>query len=186
MASSSTRRRKPVYPRPRGGTCPAFVWIERSVGLSPPTRGNPVPESTRPKFSWSIPAHAGEPCCRIRMKSACWVYPRPRGGTRSGFSNASSRGGLSPPTRGNHSRIPRRAATMRSIPAHAGEPCPLFSLQRVYKVYPRPRGGTSNSLPALAANRGLSPPTRGNQYQRPGRQGGYGSIPAHAGEPLIS
>ena len=50
-----------VYPRPRGGTIHFLLGFRLSLGLSPPTRGNP---GGRPCGEWgngSIPAHAGEP-----------------------------------------------------------------------------------------------------------------------------
>ena len=98
----------------------------------------------------SIPAHAGEPSGRnggpTNGKSSVYprprggtvvtrrrpfdplhkVYPRPRGGTPPCQSMlvASSRRGLSPPTRGNPARTP---LNQRQSPA---------------SVYPRPRGGT--------------------------------------------
>ena len=93
-----------VYPRPRGGTTVICRVQWTSPGLSPPTRGNPrrfVP----PRFlRGSIPAHAGEPLgtlipCQIPM-----VYPRPRGGTPNCAARIRLRPGLSPPTRGNHTR----------------------------------------------------------------------------------
>ena len=112
----------------------------------------------------------------------CAVYPRPRGGT----TNVRLPLGLSPPTRGNLQRASQRG------------------------VYPRPR-----NRKRLTEEQGLSPPTRGNRlpfgsqhivgsipaqcrlqywvYPRP--RGGtptmmlgyvcHGSIPAHAGEPVL-
>ena len=54
---------------------------------------------------------------------------------------------------------------MRSIPVHAGEPCPLDDRGKLTEVYPRPRGGTS-PFPI-------------------GRARGPRSIPVHAGEPVV-
>ena len=93
------------------------------------------------------------------------------------------RRGLSPPTRGN--RRPRGIflGNRRSIPAHAGEPthCPIP--QGIHRVYPRPRGGTTVTRKVGCELWGLSPPTRGNQDEIHDGLHGFGSIPAHAGEP---
>ena len=76
-----TTARKPVYPRPRGGTQSASVRALVDRGLSPPTRGNrerPKREIALPR---SIPAHAGEPSRAAAVSVPIAVYPRPRGGT---------------------------------------------------------------------------------------------------------
>ena len=58
-ASASVRRR--VYPRPRGGTYCRTKPSAAVVGLSPPTRGNPLHGIADFNRKRSIPAHAGEP-----------------------------------------------------------------------------------------------------------------------------
>ena len=111
------------------------------------------------------------------------VYPRPRGGTLNWRAGAVKHVGLSPPTRGNPSFIRYDSSTVRSIPAHAGEPrggCPIRDRER---VYPRPRGGTRPRSPPLGQLPGLSPPTRGNPSFPSAPFGFQRSIPAHAGEP---
>ena len=55
-----------------------------------------------------------------------------------------------------------------------------------WAVYPRPRGGTAVLRPLIKPLRGLSPPTRGNPYERPHSVPVPGSIPAHAGEPAAA
>ena len=70
-----------VYPRPRGGTWSAARRAAASVGLSPPTRGNPGMAGKADAPDRSIPAHAGEPTSRTMTTSFRSVYPRPRGGT---------------------------------------------------------------------------------------------------------
>ena len=140
-----------VYPRPRGGTDPTMRVIAAHEGLSPPTRGNlcsfPIAVSRRR----SIPAHAGEPAMKSQPSSSARldadgltgsVYPRPRGGTSVGSLPAHAGRGLSPPTRGNRGYAREIVQYRRSIPAHAGEPCPLGARRPSAGVYPRPRGGT--------------------------------------------
>ena len=151
-----------VYPRPRGGTRKREgkeIW---QVGLSPPTRGNlcelkPVYITAR-----SIPAHAGEPQGRRRLRWTTPVYPRPRGGTRKREGKEIWQVGLSPPTRGNPDIEVLERLVKRSIPAHAGEPRRLTVNSIWGEVYPRPRGGTRRKEKEAAHAHGLSPPTRGN------------------------
>ncbi len=94
--------------------------------------------------------------------------------------------GLSPPTRGNRLGSVQRRKSLRSIPAHAGEPASNPSRTSRVPVYPRPRGGTRHHHAQRASLRGLSPPTRGNLQPAEPRHNPGGSIPAHAGEPCPS
>ena len=57
--------------------------IPAGFGLSPPTRGNPKRIKWSGNRAGSIPAHAGEPHVANSPIFLLWVYPRPRGGTRS-------------------------------------------------------------------------------------------------------
>ena len=172
-----------VYPRPRGGTTRSAWYQALGAGLSPPTRGNlHLPIECRGEGG-SIPAHAGEPVERPRRPEVGAVYPRPRGGTAAVIPALLTVGGLSPPTRGNHSAPLDIRNKRRSIPAHAGEPNMPPAPQSPGAVYPRPRGGTSRRRERPDWQLGLSPPTRGNQRGQRQTNGGIGSIPAHAGEP---
>ena len=111
-----------VYPRPRGGTVADRSPAGAVRGLSPPTRGNRPYQRIRRVRRRSIPAHAGEPPSRSGARPSAAVYPRPRGGTDSRLASRRSKGGLSPPTRGNLAVTVVAASGGRSIPAHAGEP----------------------------------------------------------------
>ena len=91
--------------------------------------------------------------------------------------------GLSPPTRGNPLRRAGGDARPGSIPAHAGEPGVDVGVFQLYRVYPRPRGGTSAFTIMPSPFPGLSPPTRGNPGSTLRRRVAKRSIPAHAGEP---
>ena len=172
-----------VYPRPRGGTIMRETDIAAANGLSPPTRGNRAGARTNADKLRSIPAHAGEPMAGRGAGQAGGVYPRPRGGTIGGDGTLADVPGLSPPTRGNRRRVPRKAPPVGSIPAHAGEPGADSRGRRGGLVYPRPRGGTSVDAVGRRARGGLSPPTRGNHRRVPAPAELLGSIPAHAGEP---
>ncbi len=76
--------------------------------------------------------------------------------------------------------------SLRSIPAHAGEPSARATLRWGPTVYPRPRGGTTCGTCGQTVGSGLSPPTRGNRSPRTPGRSAEGSIPAHAGEPAYT
>ena len=181
--SPSRKRTMAVYPRPRGGTVSALRKIASRVGLSPPTRGNPLEYPYAAVGAGSIPAHAGEPLWNGGRGGHAAVYPRPRGGTRSTDFGSSKSAGLSPPTRGNRIAPLSTNRQSGSIPAHAGEPMSLSWSASALRVYPRPRGGTLRPDAGAQLARGLSPPTRGNLPSRPVHSLDARSIPAHAGEP---
>ena len=174
-----------VYPRPRGGTRggrrPSIAWS----GLSPPTRGNHRVAEAGALALRSIPAHAGEPAGAVAAACGAAVYPRPRGGTAADLPQFVCVGGLSPPTRGNPPFAALPTNGRRSIPAHAGEPPSPSPAAWASPVYPRPRGGTATPPATARGLPGLSPPTRGNRIGSVLQNGIMGSIPAHAGEPLI-
>ena len=172
-----------VYPRPRGGTRLRGTLYSRQIGLSPPTRGNPVSVAMPGRADRSIPAHAGEPSASPLPQASASVYPRPRGGTAAVERLAESPLGLSPPTRGNPAIRREQRELVGSIPAHAGEPPHTRRRLRLCRVYPRPRGGTLAAVSAQHPRPGLSPPTRGNRRAVRAGGGFSRSIPAHAGEP---
>ena len=72
-----------------------------------------------------------------------------------------------------------------SIPAHAGEPVAYPGGTPCHWVYPRPRGGARWAARDSKVICGLSPPTRGSPARYAGVRSPRGSIPAHAGEPVI-
>ena len=118
--SPSAARR--VYPRECGGTHAASICPTGGAGLSPRVRGNPRAEGRRGPPGGSIPASAGEPCCRPRSGRCRGVYPRECGGTRGTPPTLQPAHGLSPRVRGNPYRSFAQDVLPRSIPASAGEP----------------------------------------------------------------
>ena len=111
-----------VYPRGCGGTRSRSRAFRLPAGLSPRVRGNLRQKWDQLSSMRSIPAGAGEPAARLRMRNGCWVYPRGCGGTSSRRASSLSMRGLSPRVRGNLPRRHLRPNGRGSIPAGAGEP----------------------------------------------------------------
>ena len=87
--------------------------------------------------------------------------------------------------RGNRAHIPLPPTSIRSIPAHAGQPETRTSARRMIWVYPRACGATAIRLGIAGRMRGLSPRMRGNHQGVYALASRPGSIPAHAGQPRV-
>ena len=175
-----------VYPRVCGGTLNPELSRWLMGGLSPRVRGNLSLLVRYVVHGGSIPACAGEPTASPWSRLAARVYPRVCGGTLSHWALAGCARGLSPRVRGNRQGTRRTQPTRGSIPACAGEPMPAWARHRRRRVYPRVCGGTDMRPWDAGRGLGLSPRVRGNHRTRkePGRM--TGSIPACAGEPLMT
>ena len=121
---SGSTRTPWVYPRPRGEAELGDASPLVREGLSPPTRGSHRPSLDRHRCPGSIPAHAGKPPPGPAGPAAPRVYPRPRGEAADAGRDGLQDVGLSPPTRGSPALSDWGADRRRSIPAHAGKPCP--------------------------------------------------------------
>ena len=175
-----------VYPRPRGGAKPSCETVFCPTGLSPPTRGSLDHMARETLTEGSIPAHAGEPGPRTVLAPSNPVYPRPRGGAPQAARFFCVCMGLSPPTRGSLTPPDPDHRGRRSIPAHAGEPPAGGADAAGPRVYPRPRGGAALTVGTPSQIGGLSPPTRGSLQVSSPPSRGQRSIPAHAGEPMMT
>ena len=80
----------------------------------------------------------------------------------------------------SHRSSPRRG----TIPAHAGEPIRPVWRKRSPRDYPRACGGTWPTRRRERQPEGLSPRMRGNRTRIRRNPIAWGTIPAHAGEPL--
>ena len=173
-----------VYPRACGATTSRAAFLARLAGLSPRMRGNRKRLRRQQVGCRSIPAHAGQPLPTICYGSLGQVYPRACGATSQRRPTPSAPTGLSPRMRGNHRLAPCAIAYLRSIPAHAGQPCPRCDAKLWLKVYPRACGATANSGRSHRYVDGLSPRMRGNLARSSTSCSTARSIPAHAGQPL--
>ena len=155
-------------------------------GLSPRVRGKPIVDDREVYRARSIPACAGETFHRPGTGNPHKVYPRVCGGNATLAEYHPADFGLSPRVRGKLG-ITRPADPMpRSIPACAGEtqvPIPLVGAEQ---VYPRVCGGNMPSTAAVMSKKGLSPRVRGKPHPRRGLPLGTWSIPACAGETILS
>ena len=192
-----------AHPRSRGRTELPSLIAARDRGASPLTRANPKyvrqdsahggaspltranqPRGARSRSSSGrIPAHAGEPDRCRASTSPARAHPRSRGRTASRAGRVASWGGASPLTRANLGYgVPLHGRPGR-IPAHAGEPAIRRRGSPSTGAHPRSRGRTEIDCRGTVGRRGASPLTRANRGLCSGRVGGYGRIPAHAGEP---
>lgn len=94
--------------------------------------------------------------------------------------------GRSPRTRGSLTPPLAMASIEGSIPANAGDPRQRPEQIEQFRVNPRACGGASSSMPSNHKPRGQSPRMRGSPERAIKHLLNEGSIPAHAGEPLLS
>ena len=175
-----------VYPRACGGTCKS-AWSSNVVmGLSPRLRGNRTFAAAAASLWGSIPALAGEPLPPLHHRPPDPVYPRACGGTNRIIAANCARSGLSPRLRGNLLLLPRYGLATGSIPALAGEPVAVDATSPLAEVYPRACGGTRTRYRSAAVQQGLSPRLRGNHLSADSTATGPRSIPALAGEPIVT
>ena len=113
------------------------------------------------------------------------VYPRACGATVNPRLTSSTAWGLSPRMRGNRDQGRPRSIGKGSIPAHAGQPVTDSDSRSRRRVYPRACGATEIRKHGLTLTQGLSPRMRGNHQSTQARSYAGGSIPAHAGQPLV-
>ena len=180
---ASCTRPTAVHPRVRGGAEPRGPRRRGGSGPSPRSRGSRPRMAPAPARARSIPAFAGEPCCRPARLPRSTVHPRVRGGATAEEGNQIVIDGPSPRSRGSPPGQMRRIRRMGSIPAFAGEPGDRSPTHRGREVHPRVRGGAPALMLAKCAEAGPSPRSRGSQRRARAPRRGRGSIPAFAGEP---
>ena len=108
------------------------------------------------------PVHAGNTTLTSKSARSWSVHPRPRGEHRFLIEDTLIKGGSSPPTRGTPGVRWQHNASLRFIPAHAGNTRRSYSPPHPRPVHPRPRGehlvrppivpGCQRFIPAHAGN----------------------------------
>ena len=131
-----------VYPRTHGETRYAGGYIDSLSGLSPYTRGNPVPANASGISARSIPVHTGKPNKHRVFICHVVVYPRTHGETGNALGFQPGCPGLSPYTRGNPISSCTIRHNQRSIPVHTGKPAENTVSRGKSRVYPRTHGET--------------------------------------------
>ena len=94
-------------------------------------------------------------------------YPRVRGGNPDGEGTEPAMVGLSPRARGKLADDLGYINRDGTIPACAGETRPRAGGKRVWRDYPRVRGGNLSSVALAALAEGLSPRARGKPHVEP-------------------
>ena len=131
-----------VYPRVCGGSSFTTLAVICPAGLSPRVRGKRWRLGATRLFQRSIPACAGEAFRRCWSHHALQVYPRVCGGSPFLICRGCGEPGLSPRVRGKLEKSQDSAASVRSIPACAGEATPSVRAIVPIWVYPRVCGGS--------------------------------------------
>ena len=170
------------YPRSRGENGSTQTTAHDIAGLSPLTRGKPVPVPVFVGGGGTIPAHAGKTAPSRPTDAPGRDYPRSRGENCRVMWGAGGAGGLSPLTRGKLNRIIPRLIHSGTIPAHAGKTRRSPVTAPHAGDYPRSRGENPRSHMHRPLLRGLSPLTRGKRAWAGDPGDRTGTIPAHAGK----
>ena len=186
ITSPDCGKSSPVYPRVGGATITYAMVDSSSTGLSPRGRGNLSASSFPSVWRRSIPAWAGQPLFLPRSPLPHEVYPRVGGATDIHRPTLATIQGLSPRGRGNHALSIKLQGRDGSIPAWAGQPFPSLAEYLKSKVYPRVGGATSVMQRVAQRLRGLSPRGRGNLVLGAPVEVVRRSIPAWAGQPLLT
>ena len=175
-----------VYPCVCGGTSDRRGPSYTNRGLSLRVRGNPPCACVGGGLQGSIPACAGEPPPTLGTSYSIRVYPCVCGGTPHRFFTDDFDHGLSLRVRGNHDELARGRSAAGSIPACAGEPRTPSPSRAASAVYPCVCGGTVVDPMAGTGTTGLSLRVRGNLDDENHGRASQRSIPACAGEPVVS
>src|SRR5206468_2823624 len=152
-------------------------------GLSPRPRGNRGLRRSGSKSGGPIPAPAGQPRAIEDARTRRRAYPRARGATVATAIAKRAGGGLSPRPRGNLTDKIVALNAKGPIPAPAGQPGLAAERLEEWRAYPRARGATPGYRRRQDATAGLSPRPRGNRRHSDRKAGGWGPIPAPAGQP---
>ena len=110
-----------AHPRSRGENVVSIASCADSPGSSPLTRGKRTSGMSLYSDGRLIPAHAGKTAAAALRGVRLWAHPRSRGENPWKASQAYSRAGSSPLTRGKRLRRNPHRPWRGLIPAHAGK-----------------------------------------------------------------
>ena len=185
-AGTSIYARREVYAKIAYFLLQRDIHIRPEGGLSPRVRGNPRRSISCSGSKGTIPACAGEPLHQAKHEFHIWDYPRVCGGTLYQPAIHAEPIRLSPRVRGNPISRAVIRKLIRTIPACAGEPFIDQLCRAINKDYPCVCGGTQRLCSLHDLHPGLSPRVRGNLAGSSERARFSWTIPACAGEPVLS
>src|SRR6266568_2105781 len=153
-----------VDPRVRGGAKLFGRGLQGYAGRSPRARGSLAHGGAPRVPSRSIPACAGEPTSRCRLRRRRRVDPRVRGGAGLSARGEVVHPGRSPRARGSPRQRVFHDLLQGSIPACAGEPTTPSRARPTSRVDPRVRGGACTARRWTKTRHGRSPRARGSRH----------------------
>ena len=161
-------------------------WPSSASGSSPRMRGTDLFGGEDPGTYRFIPAHAGN-SLQKRIKHCLYpVHPRACGEQRDASASLSSRTGSSPRMRGTVPMPMAKLATVRFIPAHAGNSPSPDPQPPPVPVHPRACGEQRVPITVKVGCDGSSPRMRGTVRSSPCCRKSARFIPAHAGNRLTT
>ena len=152
---------KTVHPRMRGERSLRLAIHWRKVGSSPHARGTPIEQDPQIPGSRFIPACAGNARPRDCCPEIEAVHPRMRGERSWPAASVWPNRGSSPHARGTPGVTVVQAASVRFIPACAGNASAAQSRRRPPTVHPRMRGERLKRIACCGEIFGSSPHARG-------------------------
>jgi len=158
---SACARCSAVHPRGRGERSHSFSGARTSSGSSPRARGTHRPSGRVEAFRRFIPAGAGNALLSAKLMLPPAVHPRGRGERPGSTNSTSSTHGSSPRARGTLIAFNVELASLRFIPAGAGNAPRDQPTRCRWTVHPRGRGErTTRPTHSLPVD-GSSPRARG-------------------------
>ncbi len=174
------------HPRGCGGAIRAAVDRPMHQGPSPRVRGSQYSVLSHEHTDGTIPAGAGEPRPMLDAVLPHGDHPRGCGGAQSTSLVMTTLTGPSPRVRGSPTLPDTVKGAHGTIPVGAGEPSPVASPVTLQRDHPRGCGGAGKKKFRGNIGLGPSPRVRGSLTERIATPMMAGTIPAGAGEPLVS
>ena len=154
------------HPRVRGERAAPGVTVAGMAGSSPRARGTPSRAVVQDPKSRIIPACAGNAARSSPRRTITADHPRVRGERMSTDAAPPKGSGSSPRARGTPPRRPQRLASLRIIPACAGNARRYSARNRTNSDHPRVRGERAAQRVRRGRERGSSPRARGTRDHR--------------------
>ena len=176
------RRPPPDHPRACGANCTVEPQYRFSFGSSPRMRGKPGFELDSEVTVRIIPAHAGQTSPAPRRGPRASDHPRACGANVACIFALRSPDGSSPRMRGKPGNGLADLASMRIIPAHAGQTRKSRRGRRPHTDHPRACGANGDIDMHFNQAYGSSPRMRGKQDRNHQHPRNRRIIPAHAGQ----